>query len=1181
MFPTSTSNGEILSKQKKNRIFLMPTKFFGIIYLILYSTGLLLVGSVAEAKSDEIIDLSNVDRRQVLNKHLRFYASDDNDFEPPKAEYFESSSKQSPNFGFSDKVWWAHFHAENRGNAKEVIFTQGYPNLDRFTIFVVQNEKVISRQDGGDTTYVPKSKINFRTPAFMVTLPSGKFDIYLRSKTEGSVIFDLEVMKPLVFFSLKSKEYSFIISMMAILTAMAAYNFMIYLQLRKLVYLIYVTFIFSLIGTSMAYSGMFGAIMPANIFLMNDGYLYISNLSAMLAPLFTIFFLSLRKRHKWLYYYCILGIVSPVVSMACIPFSYNMAGKIAVIVALNSSFCALFAGIANCIQRYRPAYFFTLAWSLLIFGNLMRMGALTGGLPSNPITEWSHLVGSVVEVILISLALSDRIRISEVTSREKIDALNRELIIFNEQLENEVDQKTELLEKLEEQETARTLFFHNTSHELRTPLNGIIGFLDLIKKKRYGEINSKITSQIGKTLHLAESLKLQINTILDLAKSKRGELTQYAQKFKIAELKIEADNLAEGLRLRQAGLNYTSRIENDNELFIGDQEKIFTIIRNLLGNAFKFKDPLRTNEISLLLSYTGNNLTIEVSDTGVGIPEDSQTKIFEEFGQVDGDARRSYEGSGLGLSMVNSFIQLMNGTVGFDSAVGKGTTFRVDIPQLEEIDIKATQDQTIDPNSLLVDIHPESLLAQKEEPDKFGILNHDDRSSKWNVFVIDDSKINCEVITEILKIDRYQIRYALSGPVGITQMKQKKPDLLLLDMMMPDMSGEDVLNAMKKDPVLEEIPIILITARASDEDRIFGLKIGADDYLPKPIVANELRLRVRNMIDRHRLLRQIESTTSKDKIVRLGELFGELSHELKNILQGASWLEDITEKDSDISATIMNLRKENQKTLAQGMLHHSFEQNEYERMQHLSKGPEDDYQQLRNRIRRNLATMDLAIEKIEPLWDETLENEYGKLNYLDSQLKIFRQNSVLKEIMNRCQEVTHNVLNYTREEPQEIQTQINERFDIVKSLLHAKNTRVGASWKIEIGEHSTSMKPNDLTQVFLNLGVNALDAVASLNKEDRWISTKSEVDNNQIHIDWTNGGPQIPLDVQEKIFNRGFSTKGEAGSGIGLFVSQRLVKEAGGDLTLVSDGENPCFRITLPLTQPYYDPESDDDSQVS
>ena len=220
------------------------------------------------------------------------------------------------------------------------------------------------------------------------------------------------------------------------------------------------------------------------------------------------------------------------------------------------------------------------------------------------------------------------------------------------------------LKEIQEKEQSRTLFFQNTSHELRTPLNGMIGFMQLLVQGRYGAIPQAAEHQLQKCIRLAISLKNQVNAILDLAKSKKGTLALNNSSILLDELASEAEDLADGLLLRRSDLSFKSqRVWPEAEgRFVGDREKLNAILRNLLGNAFKFTDPLRPNAVELQLRRDTKRLVIVVKDTGIGIPIEHQDKIFEEFQQISGDARRAYEGTGLGLAMVRDYVRLMGGS---------------------------------------------------------------------------------------------------------------------------------------------------------------------------------------------------------------------------------------------------------------------------------------------------------------------------------------------------------------------------------------------------------------------------------------------------------------------------------------------------------------------------------------
>lgn len=408
---------------------------------------------------------------------------------------------------------------------------------------------------------------------------------------------------------------------------------------------------------------------------------------------------------------------------------------------------------------------------------------------------------------------------------------------------------------LQEHERARTAMFHNTSHELRTPLNGILGFIRLIYSGQYGEVGEKPKAQLLKVESLARSLLSQVNNILDLAKSRQGSLTLAPSLFSLNELVNEVNYLSEALQTRQSEVHFelsTSWRTEEAPVFRGDQEKILTIIRNLIGNAFKFSKRDQAHRVKVSFELEEQmKLRVRVEDSGIGIPPDYLDKIFDEFRQVDDAARRSYEGTGLGLAISRSFVNLMQGSIEVSSVLGEGSCFQIEIPALPAGDaqnvlniaapsVKPAASVSRQPLALVTASSAEARLpAAYQRPE----LNH-------KILVVDDNPINCEVIKDILEAEGYRVQVALGGEEGLEVILSWKPDLVLLDLMMPIVSGEDVLHRLRERVSTSQIPVILITARASQEDRIHGLSLGADDYLAKPIMSEEMILRVRNSLNR-------------------------------------------------------------------------------------------------------------------------------------------------------------------------------------------------------------------------------------------------------------------------------------------------------------------------------------------
>ena len=725
-------------------------------------------------------------------------------------------------------------------------------------------------------------------------------------------------------------------------------------------------------------------------------------------------------------------------------------------------------------------------------------------------------------------------------------------------------QKAEdLTHELQEKERARTLFFHNTSHELRTPLNGIMGFLELVYQGSYGFVSDEAKQQISKALRLASSLKVQVNTILDLAKSRRGELNLRVQPINIKELKVDTDNLAEGLCLKKPGLYYKSHLQSSDQLFHGDKEKIFTILRNLLGNAFKFKDSSRDNHVELQLIQNQDHLLIIVEDTGIGIPDQAKDRIFDEFAQVQSDARRAYEGTGLGLTMVRDLVRLMKGTIELTTKEGQGSRFTATIPHIDAalLPLEALQESSgpdiKSPQAEESATHPLSIAHALPQ-------SHD--GDGWNVLIIDDNEVNCEVIAGILEVDGYNVRHCLSGKLGLEAMRQLRPHVLLLDMMMPEMSGSDVILEMKKDPVLAEIPVILITARASEEDRIEGLKTGADDYLPKPIFAAELRLRVHNMVERHHLLRLSERSAQDDKLVQLGELFGELSHELKNILHSASASNALTLEDSNLSTAVLPMSDPARLNLAKALIDPVHHPDAIHRMTLLPQVKSDSEARLKRQARAQLAHLNLTNEEILAIWQELTESSTPELTFAVSQMKIFLQYHDLLQATTRCRDVTHSVLSYMRQDTTREQSDLWEAWQQTQLILNAKLRQRAILWDVSVEHASLAISQSSLMQVLLNICLNAADAIQTLDKHEQWITMQSSKQDTKLVIDISNGGPAIKPEIQAKLFQRGFSTKGPQGNGIGLYVCNRIVSQSGGSLMYLKESSSPCFRLILLLS---------------
>jgi signal transduction histidine kinase len=392
-----------------------------------------------------------------LGQHLWFYEDKDQSFQasdllnPEFQQRFTPTTKKTPNFGFSDSAWWGRVLLRNSSDQTLTLYlTQGYAVVDRIDFWQVHPQAgVRAHMALGDRVPNDPNRKSHRLPTFRMELPPGESWLFIRIKTEGSMTFDMTLHEEASFHKTTTREYAFAYTMLGILLVMALYNFFIWIQLRKAAYLVYVAFILTMIWQPMAYMGLAALHLNDYTWFMNEGYIFVANKSTLFACYFPVLFLSLAARHKWLLRFCYLGMAFSFVPDLLLLSNYNQAAKLSALAASLASVITLATGVVCSLKRYRPAYFFTLAWFVMIVANVVRMAMVAGHFPASFLAEWGVLIGSVFEVVLLSLALADKVRTTEKAAFERIELLNQELkkehdkvVNLNNNLERMVEEQT-------------------------------------------------------------------------------------------------------------------------------------------------------------------------------------------------------------------------------------------------------------------------------------------------------------------------------------------------------------------------------------------------------------------------------------------------------------------------------------------------------------------------------------------------------------------------------------------------------------------------------------------------------------------------------------------------------------------------------------------------------------------
>jgi signal transduction histidine kinase len=427
---------------------------------------------------------------------------------------------------------------------------------------------------------------------------------------------------------------------------------------------------------------------------------------------------------------------------------------------------------------------------------------------------------------------------------------------------------------LEELDRAKTAFFSNISHEFRTPLTLMIGPLeDLLAAPDMPQEARETLSTVQR--NAARLLKL-VNALLDFARIEAGRV-QAA--YEPTDLPAFTAALASTFRsaCERAGLSLTVTCPALREPAYVDPEMWEKIVFNLLSNAFKFT---LTGGIAVAVSETPECFQLTVSDTGSGIPAAELPHMLERFHRVEGARGRSHEGSGIGLALVHELVKAHGGSIHIASELDRGSTFTVTLPKgCAHLPPDRIREKSSAPTSRARAYVDEALSwLPAEEPS----LASAAARSAARVLLADDN-VDLRHYAGRLLAEQYDVRAVADGEAALETARRWKPHIVVSDVMMPRMDGFALLQALRADPALATVPVVLLSARAGEEAKLEGLQRGADDYLVKPFSARELLVRVGALLHAAAARREAEEKLREADRAK-DEFLATLAHELRNPL---------------------------------------------------------------------------------------------------------------------------------------------------------------------------------------------------------------------------------------------------------------------------------------------------------
>lgn len=466
--------------------------------------------------------------------------------------------------------------------------------------------------------------------------------------------------------------------------------------------------------------------------------------------------------------------------------------------------------------------------------------------------------------------------------------MNMELSRQKKKLEEQRDQLISLSKQLEEATHAKLVFFTNVSHDFRTPLTLVADPVEqLLEDKTLTPRQQSLLKVVHKNVHILLRL---VNQILDFRKYENDKLELVRANMNLRVQLQEWSHSFQTLALKKH-IHFVLEVNDDRAdyLMAVDAEKMERVYFNLLSNAFKFtpENGTITVTLSTLTKEEGGRYArLVVADTGSGISVQHIRHIFDRFYQID----VNHAGSGIGLALAKAFVELHGGEITADSVEGKGTVFTVDIPMtvVEEPSADLVQEPRITQQTVVEEL--EDMETEEQIPDE----------NKECILIIDDNADVRDYVKSLLK-EEYTVIEAPDGRAGLKKAMKYVPDAIICDVMMPVMDGLECCRKLKTELQTSHIPVMLLTACSLDEQRIQGFECGADSYISKPFNSKLLLVRLRNLMDNHKRLKQFfgdKTTLSKESVSDVDKGFVDRFRELieENLADSELSVEDLGSK---------------------------------------------------------------------------------------------------------------------------------------------------------------------------------------------------------------------------------------------------------------------------------------------
>lgn len=746
-----------------------------------------------------------------------------------------------PVVGFSSSAWWASITMDNEFTEdQQWLVKMDFASIDQFDFHYQDASGTWQHKSAGDTLPFTNRDLEHHSIIFTFPVLAGQQQtLYFRAVSAGSVQLPVSLMNMDEYATDTRSDYFWVGIYYGMLLIIALYSFFIWASTKDRSYLYFMLFVISGASYSFAFQGFsYQYLWPDNSFWANRSIIVFIALAAATGLMFVRSFIEVHKVAPVLdnimritlmvsLGYAVAGLILPYVWLSRFLVFFTLS----ILVIITAA-----AWVASRTGAARPAYFFGIAWSLLLVGifmeTLQRLGV---NLP--PVLSFHSVQFSTsIAVVVLSVGLGDKIN----SLIREYSSVQSDVLIANQL-------KIEALQKADD---VKEEFIANVSHELRTPLTGIIGLSEIILEDKSRTLDESVRENLAMIKISGQRLANLVNDVIDFSAIKNGHLELHKRPVDLKSICILVNKMCRPL-IGDKPIQLAENFPVEPVLVMGDEDRLQQILFNLVSNAIKFT---QRGWVAVSIEIIDIDARVMVKDTGIGISRDQQSRIFNRFYQIDSAASREEGGTGLGLAISQKLVELHGTEIILRSSPGEGSTFYFDLPLLSEKErslaetSKSTKKLAKEGSERLSEILQSTQpiverRSRSNEVEAVASVLPVSRRKRGRILVVDDEYLNVRIVQEHLS-SSYDMVSALNGNDALTMLEEEKPDLVILDLMMPIMTGFELCQRIREQYSMDELPIVILTAKNRVEDLVKGLNMGANDYISKPFSKEELKVRI-------------------------------------------------------------------------------------------------------------------------------------------------------------------------------------------------------------------------------------------------------------------------------------------------------------------------------------------------